>query len=71
MVEGHRGLLIKINWQGVENIISNVKLVIFIFYIFIALPVAICGIMAQGNTFILWALAVILIFPWVWMGKKK
>ena len=71
MVERHKGLLIKINWQSVESIVSNVKRIFFVFYTFVALPVAIYGILDQGNTFIRWALAVILIFPWVWSSKRK
>ena len=61
----------KPSWKAIEELISNIKLIIFIVYIFIALPISIYLILEQGNSAIRWALLLILIFPYVWSEKKK
>ena len=60
----------KIPVQKIENFYDLVRVIWFAFYALCALPIAIYAQIAEGTTFSRWMLIFILMFPWIFMGKK-
>lgn len=60
----------KIPTQKIEDFYDLVRVIWFAFYALCALPLAITAQFMAGNSFSRWMMIFILIFPFVFMGKK-
>jgi hypothetical protein len=60
----------KIPAQKIEDFYDLVRTVWLAFYTFCALPLAIYAQIAEGTTISRWMMIFILIFPFVFMGRK-